>query len=91
MQYDSAKILLLNIFFPIQWSVSLSLIYPYFPSYKACEQRPPAQVHRTDRLMDMPPYGQPYGLTTGLGQRCALPTYPQASIAVDFGRPDGQP
>jgi len=59
MQYDFSNILLLNIFFPIQRSVSLSLTYPYFPSYKTCEQRPPAQVHRTDRLMDMLPCGQP--------------------------------
>ena len=81
MQYDFTKVLLSNIFFPIQRSVSFSLIYPYFPGYKAYEQRPPAQVHRTDRLMDMPPCGQRY----------ALPTYPRASITVDFGGPDGQP
>jgi hypothetical protein len=33
----------------------------------------------------------PDGLTTGLGQPCGLPTYPRASKAVDFARPDGQP
>jgi len=37
--------------------------FPYLsllsPSYEACEQLPAAQIHRTDRLMDMPPCGQP--------------------------------
>jgi hypothetical protein len=33
----------------------------------------------------------PNGFTTGLGQPYGLPTYPQASRAVDFAGPDGQP
>jgi hypothetical protein len=36
------------------------------------------------------PDGQPYGLTTGLGQRFALPTYPRATtttkIQMEWGR-----
>ena len=34
-------------------------------------------IHVNYQAVDMPPCGKPYGFTTGLGQRFALPTYPQ--------------
>jgi hypothetical protein len=44
----------------------------------------PLLITSTTRLWICRPDGKPFGFTTGLGQRCALPTYPQPYYDKNF-------